>query len=197
MRQRRTETSCFFGVVVSTNERAVVRDKIMTNDKFCNLLDRIIHNDISALKAIYEEYFSKVQYTALNIVNNESDAYDIAENVFMKLIDYPSNPYAIHNHIGLLISMTRHEALNYLRRRAQSVAFDDKSEVATARVDGNSLWFQDILNLLSEEERLIFTEHCIWGKSLKVISKEKGISYRTIVRTYADIKGKIKQLYNE
>lgn len=97
----------------------------------------------------------------------------------------------------MLISMTRHEALNYLRRRAQSVAFDDKWESATARVDGNSLWFQDILNLLSEEERLIFTEHCIWGKSLKVISKEKGISYRTIVRTYADIKGKIKQLYNE
>ena len=169
----------------------------MTNDKFCILLDRIIHNDISALKAIYEEYFSKVQYTALNIVNNESDAYDIAMNVFIKLIDYPSNPYAIHNHVGLLISMTRHEALNYLRRRAQSVAFDDKSEIVTAGADGNNLWFHDILNLLSEEERLIFTEHCIWGKSLKLICKEKGIAYRTIGRTYADIKVKIKQLYSE
>ena len=79
----------------------------MTNDKFCILLDRIIHNDISALKAIYEEYFSKVQYTALNIVNNESDAYDIAMNVFIKLIAYPSNPYAIHNHVGLLISIDK------------------------------------------------------------------------------------------
>ena len=169
----------------------------MTIDKFCNLLDRLIHNDISALKAIYEEYFSKVQYTSLNIVNNESDAYDIAVNVFMKLINYPSDPYAIHNHIGLLINMTRHEALNYLRRREYCVSFDDKSEMATARIDGNSLWLQDILNLLSEEERLIFTEHCIWGKRLKIICKERGISYRTIVRIYAGIKDKIKQLYSE
>lgn len=68
----------------------------MTNDKFCDLLDSVIHKDISALKAIYEEYFSKIQYTAFTIVNNENDAYDVAMNVFVKLINYPSDPYAIH-----------------------------------------------------------------------------------------------------
>lgn len=168
----------------------------MTNEKFCSLLDKIIHNDISALKAIYEEYFSRIQYTALSIVNNKSDAYDIAMNVILKLINYPSNPYEIHNHIGLLISMTKHESLNYFKQKSHSVLLDDKIETITARDDLDSLWLQDILNSLQNDEKLIFTEHCIWGKSLKIICKEKGISYRTIARIYAEIKCKIKQMYN-
>ena len=168
----------------------------MTNDKFCDLLDSVIHKDISALKAIYEEYFSKIQYTAFTIVNNENDAYDVAMNVFVKLINYPSDPYAIHNHIGLLISMAKREALNYLRHRNRTVSYDDKVNSITVKVDTNSLWLQDILKLLSDEEELIFIEHCIWGKSLKVICKEKGFSYRTIVRIYAGIIDKIKKMYD-
>ena len=168
----------------------------MTNDKFCSLLDRVIHKDISALKAIYEEYFSKIQYTALTIVKNENDAYDVAMNVFVNLIDYPSDPYAIHNHIGLLISMAKREALNYIRHRNRTVSYDAKLDSITLKVDVNSFWLQDILKLLSDEEKMIFIEHCIWGKRLKVICKEKGISYRTIVRSYAGIKDKIKKLYD-
>ena len=58
----------------------------MTNEKFCKLLDKVVHNEISALKSIYEEYFLKIKYTALTIVNNQGDAYDVAMNVILKLI---------------------------------------------------------------------------------------------------------------
>ena len=83
--------------------------------------------------------------------------------------------------------MAKREALNYLRHRNRTVSYDDKVNSITVKVDTNSLWLQDILKLLSDEEELIFIEHCIWGKSLKVICKEKGFSYRTIVRIYAGI----------
>ena len=169
----------------------------MTNEKFCKLLDKVVHNDISALKAIYEEYFLKIKYTALTIVNSQGDAYDVAMNVILKLIDYPSDPNEIHNHLGLLISMARREALNYIRHQTHSVPLDSGAETITAIEDENGLWRQDILNLLTEDEKLIFTEHCIWDKSLKVIGREKGIPYRSIVRIYAGIKAKIRQLYAE
>ena len=58
----------------------------MTNEKFCKLLDKVVHNDISALEAIYEAYFFFFFYTALTIVNNQGDAYDVAMNVILKLI---------------------------------------------------------------------------------------------------------------
>lgn len=167
----------------------------MTNEKFCRLVYRLVHNDVSALREIYEEYFQAIQYTALGITKNKSDAYDVAVNVLMRLIDYPSDPYAIHNHVGLLISMTKHEALNFVKKSRRSLQFDEHMEAAPLHEDRHALWIYDILNVLTEEEREIFTDHCIWGKRLKAVCKERGISYRTVSRIYANIKAKIKDIY--
>lgn len=168
----------------------------MTNEKFCRLLDRLRHNDMSALKSIYEEYFQIIRYTALSITKNADDAYDVATDVIMKLKDYSSNPYAIQNHVGLLKSMTKHEALNFIRKNNHTQSFSDFIEVATASVDNNDLWMQDIFSVLTEEEKEVFLEHCIWGNQLKAICKAKGVSYRTIARIYAEIKDKIKQIHS-
>lgn len=170
----------------------------MTNDKFCRLLDMLIHGNMTALKAIFEEYFQSIEYTALKIAKNESDAYDIAVNVIMKLTAYSSDPYAIHNHIGLLINMTKHEALNLLKKKAFTVPFDERIEfVKGNNSNSDLLWIGDILRVLSEDEKNIFIQHCVWGESLKLICKRKGVSYRTIARIYSGIKAKIKKLYTD
>ena len=166
----------------------------MTNEKFCRLLDRSRHNDMSALRSIYDEYFHIIRFTALCITKNADDAYDVATDVILKLADYSSDPYAIQNHVGLLKSMTKNEALNLIRRNKRTQPFDDFSESATAVVDQNYLWLQDILGSLTQEEREVFIEHCIWGEQLKTICRAKGVSYRTIARIYARIKDKIKQM---
>ena len=111
---------------------------------------------MSALKSIYEEYFQIIRYTALSITKNADDAYDVATDVIMKLKDYSSNPYAIQNHVGLLKSMTKHEALNFIRKNNHTQPFNDFIEVTTASVDDNDLWMQDIFSVLTEEEKEVF-----------------------------------------
>ena len=165
----------------------------MTNDKFCVLIDRLIHGDMSALDIVFKDYFQSIRYTAYCITKDDSDAYDIAVNVLLKLIEYPSDPYAIKNHKGLLISMTKHEALNFMRKKLFSAPFDESAEKSAIYSDEHNLWLYDILSELTDDEKDVLIGHCIWGKSLKSISKEKGVSYRTIARIYASVKGKIKR----
>ena len=60
----------------------------MTNKEFARVIERLQAKDIGALKILYEQFFKRIYYTALGVVKSEHDAYDIAMNVIMKLVDY-------------------------------------------------------------------------------------------------------------
>lgn len=167
----------------------------MTAKEFAFVIEKLQQKDITALKTIYEQFFQKIYYTALGIVKNKNDAYDVAMNVILKLIDYSSDPNQIKNHIGFLITMTRNEAKDFLRKRNRNSNYDMGEFAATAECSDN-LWIEDIIAELSEDEQNLFIEHCIWDKKLNEIAAEIGKPYITVKRAYAEIKRKIKQIYN-
>lgn len=166
----------------------------MKTTEFAVLIEKLQNKDMSALKIIYEQFFQKIYYTAFAIVRNTNDAYDIAMDIIFKLVYYPSAPEKIKNHIGLLITMTKNESKDFLRRRKSNINID-LIEVITEKGTHDRLWFDDIISLLSEEEQALFIEHCIWGKRLKEIAKESDMAYITVKRIYAAIKSKIKKIY--
>ncbi len=167
----------------------------MTNKEFARLIERLKNKDIGAIKILYEQFFQRIYYTALGVVKNENDAYDIAMDIIMKLVDYPSDPYEIRNHVGLLITMTKNKTKDFLRRHTCSVNIEDIYDIADTDTKDQS-WLRDILKELSENERDLFIEHCVWNKTLKDVAHDSGKSYITVKRAYAEIKEKIKRLYN-
>lgn len=168
---------------------------IMTNKEFARVIERLQNKDIGALKILYEQFFKRIYYTAFSVVKSENDAYDIAMNVIMKLVDYPSNPYQITNHIGLLITMTKNETKDFFRKCDEYVNVEDMEEIAATDLK-DKMWLYDILNELSDDEQELFIAHCIWDKKLKDLALESGKSYITVKRAYAEIKRKIKQIYS-
>ncbi|MGN0813831.1 MAG: RNA polymerase sigma factor [Candidatus Coproplasma sp.] len=166
----------------------------MTNKEFARIIDKLQRKDIGALKILYEQFFQRIYMTAIGIINDKDDAYDIAMNVIEKLINYPSDPYAIKNHIGLLITMTRNEAYDFKRKQSHRINYVSFDETVISSSSDN-LWIEDIINELDDTEERIFIEHCIWGKKLKEIAKESDMPYITVKRIYADIKSKIKKIY--
>ena len=60
-----------------------------------------------------------------------------------------------------------------------------------------SLWLEDILQVLTEEERNLFLEHTIWERPLRDIAKQQNKPYITIRRMYHRVKEKIKSVYRE
>ncbi len=167
----------------------------MTNKEFARVIERLQNKDIGALKILYGQFFKRIYYTAFGVVKSEHDAYDIAMNVIMKLIEYPSDPYRITNHIGLLITMTKNEAKDFLREGDGYVNVEDMEEIAVTDLK-DQMWLYDILNELSDDEQDLFIAHCIWDKKLKDLALESGKSYITVKRAYAEIKRKIKQIYS-
>lgn len=59
----------------------------------------------------------------------------------------------------------------------------------------DTLWINDIMQLLIEDEKSVFIDHVIWERTLKVIAQERGMTYISLKRKYAKIKDKIKGLY--
>ena len=167
----------------------------MTNKEFARVIERLQAKDIGALKILYAQFFKRIYYTALGVVKSEHDAYDIAMNVIMKLVDYPSDPYQITNHIGLLITMTKNETKDFFRKCDGYVNVEDMEEIAVTDLK-DKMWLYDILNELSDDEQEIFIAHCIWGIKLKDVALESRKSYITVKRTYAGIKRKIQHLYS-
>ncbi len=76
------------------------------------------------------------------MVKNEHDAYGIAMNVIMKLVEYPSDPYQITNHIGLLITMTKNEAKDFFRKYDGYESFEDMEEIAVTDLK-DKMWLYD------------------------------------------------------
>ena len=176
--------------------RIIDKILLMTNDEFINNLTLLKARRMSALQNIYQEYFEKIFQTALVIVRNRDDAYDIAMDVIIRLCNYPGNEYEIKNHVGLLVTMTRNMSFNFLKRKSRQTELSYNDDVAISDVN-DVLWLEDIFSILSEEEREIFIRHVIWDMKLKSIAKELEKPYGSVRKKYAGIKCKIKDIYKQ
>lgn len=164
----------------------------MKLNEFIQIIERLQRKDKSALSRLYEEYFDKIYALAFSEVRNRQEAYDIAMGVIMKLCDYRGAPDEITNHIGLMIRMTRNTVKDYYRKRSFYSNFDYETAVSET---SDNFWLDDILSVLTEEEREIFCSHVIWDKKLSEIAAETGKPYISIRRIYSRIRGKIQNIY--
>ena len=167
---------------------------MMEREEFINILARLQEKDIKALEKLYNEYFDRIYSIALYEVKNRDDAYDLAMNVIMELCDYRGLPKQIENPIGLVVIITYHTIKDFFRRRKWRADIDVQTVEKSTDVN-DSLWINDIMQLLTKEEQYIFEDHIIWGKSLKYIDEEKNVPYISLKRKYSRIKEKIRQLY--
>jgi len=165
----------------------------MTNEQFIRCIEKLQSGDINALASVYKQYFGKIYYTAYNILQSKDDAYDVATDVILGLVHYGGNPKEIKNHVGFLITATKNKAYDFIRR-SQKTAYGEEALKEVATHISDSLWFDEIINVLTDKERQIFIEYVIWGKSLKKIATELRLPYITIKRYYSQIKTKIKAL---
>lgn len=168
----------------------------MTNSKFISIISQFQKGDRRGIREIYEEYNHKVFFTAYYHCHNRQDAYDISMNVILKLYDYKGDPKQIRNHMGLLMTMTENETINFLKSKSRIVQVENM-EFRQTTYEADDLWIDDILRELDDREQKIFIEHILWDKKLKDIATVLNIPYITVKRIYASIKIKVEGLYTK
>ena len=92
----------------------------MTNKEFCLCIEQLQNNDMSALSALYEEYFQKIKFYALSFTKDTQSAYDIAMNVMVKMVDFDGDPNQIKNHVAYLMAIAKNESLNFIKHNLRN-----------------------------------------------------------------------------
>src|SRR3989442_1773184 len=80
------------------------------------LADRMAAGDARALEEIYDAYAGAIFRQALSILSSRSDAEDVVQDVFLKLVRRRGGP--ILDLKAYLLTAARHQACSSLRRSA-------------------------------------------------------------------------------
>ncbi|WP_295116552.1 RNA polymerase sigma factor [uncultured Chitinophaga sp.] len=155
-------------------------------------------------------------------VDNVDDAEDILQDVFYQFTQYLRVGTEVDSITGWLFAVTRNRITDWFRKKRE----DNFSDIQFKSDDGqDTLFLSDILSdnspgadapmvrkltmeaimealgELPEEQRYVFLQHEVEGKSFKEISKATGVSVNTLLsrKRYAVLylRERLADLYNE
>lgn len=166
----------------------------MLRTQFIEIIKMFRNGDSSGMERLYGEYFGKLCATALRIVGNRQAAYDVASETILKLMEGDFDVASIRNHEGYLFAMVRNRAYNFLERSKRS---ENVAEIwqSSASALPDTLWLEDIYNLLTEDEKELFVCHIVWDMTLRQSARHLDITYGVAKARYANVSRKIKGLY--
>lgn len=141
--------------------------------KDSELIQKVHSGNKEAVGIIIEQYYTDIYRFCLYMVQTEDDAYDIAQETFLKFMKY-GNSYRHNNLKGYLLTIARNICFNYFR---------DKKEKVTA------VEWEEIDKIPNHRDKLAETEDAIYlGKLLKELSQD--IKEVIILRIYEEMKFK-------
>ena len=99
--------------------------KNINKEKLHNLFEEIAAKNESGFNQLYDKYFNLVYSIAFSIIKNKNDSEDVAQKVFFKIWRMKESSFPSQNESSWLYSVTKNEALNFLRSQKKDVNIDD------------------------------------------------------------------------
>lgn len=139
--------------------------------KDSELIQKVHSGNKEAIGIIIERYYADIYRFCLYMVQTEDDAYDIAQETFLKFIKYGTS-YKHKNLKGYLLTIARNICFNYFR---------DRKEKMTA------VEWKEIDNIPNHKDALTETENAVY---LKNLLKELSQDTREVIvlRIYEEMK---------
>lgn len=123
-------------------------DKISVQIQEC--LELLQSDRDAGISELYLRCGKYIQHLSLLKVKNKDDAYDVMQNVLLKLMHLPADKLPIGNSKAWMDTLIRNEAMDYLRKRRIHDNIDDLAEIAdTESFEEHSLSKLDHDRLLS------------------------------------------------
>ncbi|HEY9256961.1 MAG TPA: RNA polymerase sigma factor [Chitinophaga sp.] len=154
-------------------------------------------------------------------VNNASDAEDILQDVFYQFTEYLRLGSQVDSITGWLFAVTRNKITDWFRKKKETPFSDYTREIEGEEVlflpellsDKNQeadtpmmkkIMSETIMQAIDElpaDQRQVFLQHELEGKSFKEMSEETGIGVNTLLsrKRYAVLflRERLSELYNE
>ena len=143
----------------------------------------MVHNPQQRFMALYEEHRVAVFHTSFALLKNYAAAEDVTQEVFLTLYKVINDEDTIRNMRAWLLSATRNRCLNVIRDNRYELCEEELPFPDTGSMEDKvmaRILKSHLFECISEEERLIFTLHCLDGYKYREIAKALDMPMGTV-----------------
>lgn len=173
------------------------------------LIGEFLSGNEEAFEKIIDQYKAYVFAIILKFIKNQSDAQDVAQEVFLQI--YRSLPkYRADNFKAWVGKITTHKAIDWKRANAKILLDDVEKDLSVLKDDRD--WSNPDMILLQEEHREKVREMCqkipekyrniinqfyFQSKTYNDIAREEGISLKTVESRLYRARGLFREKWKE
>ncbi|MBD5457679.1 MAG: RNA polymerase sigma factor [Lachnospiraceae bacterium] len=151
-------------------------------------LIRKVHNgDKESLNAIVRKYYDEIYRFCLYLTGQETDSYDIAQEVFLKFIRYVDS-YQYKNLKGYLLMIARNACYDYFRHKKETVCIEEieesGSEDSKIVLVEDEMLLHQALSMIPPEQREVIILRIYEELKYTEIAKILGCNLSTVKSRY-------------
>ncbi len=166
-----------------------------------NLFKEISVGNEEGYNKLYKKYNKIVYAIAYSILKNEQESEDIVQKIFFKIWKLEKEKLPKNNEASWLYSVTKNEALNFLKSRKDEINIEEVYYISNEDVELSNIvekeYFNKIIKKLNIEEREIVSLKILSNLSFEEISMMLGKPNSTIKWKYYKAVGKLKALLEQ
>ena len=164
------------------------------------LVDALERNDLNKIEKIFNDIYNSnyklVYFCVANLIKNKEDILELVDDVFINFYNHIHNINVNGSIKYYLTRSARNISINYIKKNDKEINVEDKYlenlSYVKMEYNDNSL-FNDIRNILNEEEYDLIFNHIVMGYSLVELAKEMNLSKNTIKSKYRRALLKLKK----
>lgn len=151
------------------------------------LIQKVHSGDKESLEAVIQKYYDEIYRFCLYLTGEETDSYDIVQEVFLKFIRHVDS-YRYQNLKGYLLIIARNSCYDYFRSKRETVCIEEmeetgKEDMEMMRVEDELLLRQALIGI-STEQREVILLRIQGGFRYTEIAKMLGCNLSTVKSRY-------------
>lgn len=128
------------------------------------LMQKVHSQDSDALNTLIGRYYDDIYRFCLYLTGQESDSYDLTQEVFLRFIKYMGS-YRHRNLKGYLIMIARNLCRDYLRHRQDTACLEDTDRLGAedrqlSRLEDSMLLQQALQQLPGKQREIVVMRLC-------------------------------------
>lgn len=167
---------------------------------------KYIAGDNSALSVVYKELHSPLYFTAYHYLQDENEANDIVNDVFLKLLEMSTNDRSVilsevYEKLNIYLKvMVKNKCLDKIKTDRNRKSIRDSIKVLFNRYEYSNgtaeFDYLELIAALPDQQKQIFEMHKD-GFDNQSIAEELNISYNTVRNTLSTSKKKLRVLWHK
>lgn len=178
----------------------------MTEEAFCQSINKILGGDKSGLKEIYDAYLGYIYQIIYGVLGRKEDAEDVTSEFFIKLWQTADKYKAGSGHKGYLATIARNMAIDFLRKHKREVleSFSKEDDEDTGYIEPVSdesvdeeviseMSLKEALDTLKPEERKVVDMKVLAQMTFAEISEILKVPMGTVTWRYREAIKKLRR----